>query len=192
MILAGRVNSMETLHYDPRETAAGNRRVRRSTGAASSPNPAQHTGTFTKKLRLAGDLPQFLRAAPDSNTLSVGPHEADDPQVCFRMHSFHVLATPSSEGGNIVVIEAQDGRHVTQDSANPQSLVLTAGEAPQQTRTTDSRFFRMFRATGDRDLRLKHLHSGMYLSASSSGVSLLSTDGSPDSILFTEFECTLT
>lgn len=189
MLLANRVSTLEPLSHDGRNAPAVGR-VRRSVSSSSFPTQALFSGTFQKKLRLKGDLPNYLKASPNSSSLTVGPHAASDPLVCFKMHNFEVLIS-SSEGGNVVVIETQDGRYITKDAANSENVTVMAGDAPQQTATTDNRFFRMYRQPGDAFVHLKHLHSGMYLSATENGVSLHpATNNLPDSTLFTEFDCT--
>ncbi|KAK8386814.1 hypothetical protein O3P69_017920 [Scylla paramamosain] len=71
------------------------------------------------------------------------------------------------------------------DSDN--SMKLKAGNDPQQTNQTDDRFFIVHMDQGDNSIYLKQLHSGNYLSASSSGASLVPSRSEATS--FKQFDC---
>ncbi|XP_063866020.1 uncharacterized protein LOC135103539 [Scylla paramamosain] len=181
MILTARGNSLEAGHFDALGDTDANRRVRRSMTAPSFPTRTRFSRTISdKKFRVSGDSPRFLQAS-DSDSLVIGPHDNTDPRACFKIHYFDVLSVP----GNVVVLESTSQRYITKDSDN--SMKLKAGNDPQQTNQTDDRFFIVHMDQGDNSIYLKQLHSGNYLSASSSGASLVPSRSEATS--FKQFDC---
>ncbi|XP_045104609.1 uncharacterized protein LOC123500053 [Portunus trituberculatus] len=181
MLLSSRTNSLEGGHLEVLGDAAASRRVRRSMAAPSFPANTMFMNTTSDiKFRVPGDLPQYLQAS-DSNTIFTGPHNSSDSRGCFNMHFFDVIGV----NGNVVVLESTNQRYITKDSDN--SLKLMTGSGPQQTSQSDDRFFSVHMDEGDNALYLKHLHSGKFLSASSSGASLVTSR--VDATSFIQFRC---
>lgn len=172
----------EAGHCDALGDACANVRVRRSMTTSSFPARTRFTGnTSDIKLRVTGDSPHYLQTS-GSDSLVTGPHDSNDTRACFKMHYFQVLTVP----GTVAVLESNNQRFITKDDSD-NTMKLKTGNAPQQTRQTDDRFFSVTMDPGDNSAYLRHIHSGKYLSASSSGTSLVPTR--PEATSFLQFDC---
>ncbi|XP_047488861.1 uncharacterized protein LOC125039147 [Penaeus chinensis] len=136
------------------------------------------------KFRLKGILPLYLRGS--SSGVSTGYQGGRANQVCFRVHTFH--ATPAYPEGQVVALETPAGGSVLRGEGDAVSLMPSAGL--QDSTSVDDRFFLFFSVPGDPYLRVKHLSTGHFLSASSSGVTLDVLNTNNDNFFFQNFRCT--
>lgn len=139
------------------------------------------------KFRLKGILPLYLRGGSSgSSGVFAGYQGRFASQVCFRVHTFH--ATPAYPEGYVVALETPAGGSVLRGEGSAVSLVSSAGLAGAT--TVDDRFFLVFSVPGDPFVRIKHLSTGHFLSASASGVTLDVFNSNSDNFFFQNFPCT--
>ncbi|XP_069937593.1 uncharacterized protein [Cherax quadricarinatus] len=163
-------------------------RVRRSI-LREAAREVSYASQVNRKIKVKGGTADYLQVT-ETNNLIVGPQSERTSAACFRVHTFEVLR-PYPEGGQVVVLETHDGGRFLHGSASG-SLSLMEGTRVEmeQAMQTDDRFFLVYSDVGDRYTKIKHLHTGLFLSASYTEVSLLShTSGFSDQMLFESFHC---
>ncbi|XP_069174462.1 uncharacterized protein [Procambarus clarkii] len=163
-------------------------RVRRSV-RSEAPRTVSYSSQVNKKIKVKGDTADYLQVSP-ANDLIVGPQSQQSAAACFQLHTFDVL-TPYPEGGQVVVFQTHDGSHFLHgDASGSLSLRQGSSEDLQEVTSTDDRFFLLYNDAGDRYSKIKHIHTGLFLSATYDSVSLVSHSGGfSDHMLFESFQC---
>ncbi|XP_047488771.1 uncharacterized protein LOC125039085 [Penaeus chinensis] len=144
-------------------------RVRRSAGASSRSVTYGSRGSL--KLRLKGDQANFLQVTADGAALAVGLQQNSET-VCFTFHAFNPV-TPYPEGNGVIILESPLGGKFIKAAGGSVSLVQGSSSDLSTVQAIDDRFFLLSNSPGDMYTRIKHIQSGLYLSSSPSGISLV-------------------
>ncbi|XP_045584109.1 uncharacterized protein [Procambarus clarkii] len=156
----------------------------------------QYRGSITRKLRLRGDLPLYLTTTSHPNTavtsLSVGSQEGADSPACFLMHTFDMAPFPA-EGGEVVVIETPGSKgHLHALTYTDLALMHDPASDVRSLTQADVRFFLLHSVKGSSHFRIKHLHTGRFVSATPEKISLVERPDDADlseTTLFEVFDC---
>nr|XP_027228057.1 uncharacterized protein LOC113820006 [Penaeus vannamei] len=181
--------ALRELHRRPRSVSSSASEI--SSQQQQQQQQQQHQLSYISshdfKFRLKGILPLYLRGGSSgSSGVFAGYQGRFASQVCFRVHTFH--ATPAYPEGYVVALETPAGGSVLRGEGSAVSLVSSAGLAGAT--TVDDRFFLVFSVPGDPFVRIKHLSTGHFLSASASGVTLDVFNSNSDNFFFQNFPCT--
>ncbi|XP_069174464.1 uncharacterized protein [Procambarus clarkii] len=163
-------------------------RIRRSV-RSEAPRTVSYSSQVNKKIKVKGGTADYLQVSP-ANDLIVGPQSQQSAAACFWVLTFDVL-TPYPEGGQVVVFQTHDGSHFLHgDASSSLSLRQGSSEDLQEATSTDDRFFLLYNDVGDRYSKIKHIHTGLFLSATYDSVSLVSHSGGfSDHMLFESYQC---
>ncbi|XP_042238432.1 uncharacterized protein LOC121876930 [Homarus americanus] len=186
------LDSLFSLAYSPTENhnRPATTRARRSVTTVS-PEVVSYDTVVNMKFKVKGGSADYLQVTSGSSNVILAPQDEHSAAACFRVHRFDVL-NPYPEGGQVVVFESHDGNRFIQ-GASSGDLVITDGSSRrlQEVTQTDNRFFLLYSDQGDNHLKIKHLHAGLFLSATHSRVSLVSHTGVfSDPMFFEGFQCT--
>lgn len=159
-------------------------RVRRSAGARS----VSYGSSGSLKLRLKGDQGNFLKVTPDGAALAVGTQQNSET-VCFTFHTFSP-STPYPEGNGVMVLESPlGGKFIQGATGGSVSLVQGSSSDLSAVQEVDGRFFLLHSAPGDMFTKIKHIQTGLLLSSSGAGISLVAADTTNDSVLYQTLPC---
>ncbi|KAK8733662.1 hypothetical protein OTU49_006412 [Cherax quadricarinatus] len=168
------------------------RRLCRLAGSTrSSERRVQYRELYIRKFRLQGDYALYLSPAPAGGVLDVAAQRSNSPnEECFRVHTFDVL-TPFPEGGQVAVLETYNGGRFLHGTSSGNLSLTSEGNDVTSLSQIDGRFFLLHSPLGASHYRIKHITTGLYLSAGQERVSLVTFDsrGFAGNARFEVFSC---